>query len=944
MKPHWSKPVGLGLAVALLAGTVPFEASSAEVAQVSSGCDAGASTSVQAAFQAASARYGVPESVLKAVSYMESRWDGHDGEVSADKGYGIFNIKDHEIDSVDTSAADTKRATDSIASADTKEPNQLEAAAALTGLPTESIKTDDTANICAGAALLADYAGTAATQASGVTQELAAYVPAITSMNGSTDFTEQVISTLADGASQTLDSGETVTLAALSSSSIKALSSELTVADASTSTDPIDCPSDLNCEWLEAPYQKSTATDPDDTGNYGNHDTAYRTSTSDETTHAGPKITYIIIHAAEGSYQTTVDLAQNPDYLAWNYTIRSSDGHVAQHLDPKDIGWHAGNWYINMHSIGIEHEGYSGTDGWYTESMYQSSAKLVKYLADEYGIPIDRAHILGHDQLSGTVSGNTKSMHWDPGPYWDWEHYFALMGVSLGDTTSLTNTIQAGDIVGVKAESAANTQSLTGCSYKDAATGSSVSGCVANAEVNYVDAYSSPSTTAAKAYDPAQQASGSQVVSQVASRVLSGAKLSVVGTTEVDGVQWVQVYWAGSAVWIKNPSDNPVLYLTTGKTITNTTGSAVALYGRAYPEAAAYVGTSVTNQGTGALESTIPAGQTYVISDENVITDYYNALTFNEGIAGDRFDVIGSTKYDQIWYGHRVVYVQTAGLTVTDASATLNAVENTALPEITGTAAQGQTLSASAGSWSRTPIAGFAYQWLADGSPIAGATGPTLLLDGALAGARISVAVTVSDPALKAASAVSAQTDVVTPKTLDGIAITGTPSTLRYKVGQALSTAGLVVTATYSDGSTADVTAGVSVAKKTFTAVGPAAITVSYAEGSIVKTAVFTVTVTSGTIVKKHKITLSGKAKAGAKLTVKGAKKAFSPTGTTISYTWKINGKTVKTTSSASYTIPKKAASKRLSVTVRATKSGYVTDRYTVAVKVAKAAKSTKKK
>ena len=71
----------------------------------------------------------------------------------------------------------------------------------------------------------------------------------------------------------------------------------------------------------------------------------------------------------------------------------------------KDVAWHAGNWYVNAKSIGMEHEGFlTEPDAWYTEAMYRSSARLVKYLADKYDIPLDRQHILGHDNVPGTTT------------------------------------------------------------------------------------------------------------------------------------------------------------------------------------------------------------------------------------------------------------------------------------------------------------------------------------------------------------------------------------------------------------------------------------------------------------------------------------------------------------------------------------------------------------
>ena len=80
---------------------------------------------------------------------------------------------------------------------------------------------------------------------------------------------------------------------------------------------------------------------------------------------------------------------------------------------------------------------------------------------------------------------------------------------------------------------------------------------------------------------------------------------------------------------------------------------------------------------------------------------------------------------------------------------------------------------------------------------------------------------------------------------LSSIAMTTLPNALTYKVGDKLSLAGMVVTATYSDGSTKDVTANVTTNPKAGTTMSPAGtytVTVSYAEGGVTKTTSFTVT------------------------------------------------------------------------------------------------------
>ena len=67
----------------------------------------------------------------------------------------------------------------------------------------------------------------------------------------------------------------------------------------------------------------------------------------------------------------------------------------------------------------------------------------------------------------------------------------------------------------------------------------------------------------------------------------------------------------------------------------------------------------------------------------------------------------------------------------------------TVAPTITGTAQVGSTLTATAGSWSGGPT-GYAYQWLADGTTISGATAATYAPTAAVVGKRLTVRVTAS--------------------------------------------------------------------------------------------------------------------------------------------------------------------------------------------------------
>ena len=88
---------------------------------------------------------------------------------------------------------------------------------------------------------------------------------------------------------------------------------------------------------------------------------------------------------------------------------------------------------------------------------------------------------------------------------------------------------------------------------------------------------------------------------------------------------------------------------------------------------------------------------------------------------------------------------------------------NTATPTVSGTPQVGRQLTASPGTWS--PDATYSYQWYADGSPVAGATGPTFTPAAEQVAKRVTVAVTAALPGYTTASASSSAGSAVAPGT-----------------------------------------------------------------------------------------------------------------------------------------------------------------------------------
>jgi hypothetical protein len=137
----------------------------------------------------------------------------------------------------------------------------------------------------------------------------------------------------------------------------------------------------------------------------------------------------IVIHDTEGRFIGSVRVLQRASTRGSAHFVVSRRGQVVQLVPVTDVAWHAGNAWWNLHSIGIEHEGWAGRHA-YTEKEYRASAQLVAYLAHRWGVPLDRRHIIGHAEVPdpyhpGRFGGF--SHHTDPGPYWNWSHYMSLV-------------------------------------------------------------------------------------------------------------------------------------------------------------------------------------------------------------------------------------------------------------------------------------------------------------------------------------------------------------------------------------------------------------------------------------------------------------------------------------------------------------------------------------
>ncbi|MEV6420879.1 peptidoglycan recognition family protein [Streptomyces sp. NPDC051662] len=612
------------------------------------------SGALQREFAAAAARYQVPQSVLLGVSYLQSRWDTHSGAPSVTGGYGPMHLTDakaaladapHHSEGTEDPRGDSSRAVKTVTGTALPKTSELparlrtlERAAELTGLPAEELRRSPAANVRGGAALLA-----AAQRALGapLSGDPADWYAAVARFSGADDsatattYANDVYDVIRNGERRTTDSGQRVALRAaprVSPDTARTARLGLRKADAGRA----ECPGKVACEWIPAPYAEFGEDD------YGNHDKADRPKSQ--------SVDYIIIHDTEGSWDTTIKLIKDPKYVSWNYTLRSSDGHVAQHVATKDVGWHAGNWYINSKSVGLEHEGFlTAPDAWYTEAMYRTSARLVGYLARKYDIPLDRQHILGHDNVPGTTTALIPGMHTDPGPYWDWAHYFQLLGKPFKATAG-----PAASVVTIRPDYASNQPSYTGCEKAGQACAPHGSGAVR--------LHTAPAADAPLVKDIGLRPGGQDStidVNDLGARASTGQQYAVAGRER----DWTAIWYLGQKAWFHNPRTNPTAVGAKAPVLTPRAGLAeIPVYGRAYPEADAYP-EGVPVQTVSAFPYKLLAGQRYVVGAE-APSEYYFAPTFDT--AGHRV-VRGKDTYYEIQFGHRVAYVKAADVEVRPA-------------------------------------------------------------------------------------------------------------------------------------------------------------------------------------------------------------------------------------------------------------------------------------
>jgi hypothetical protein len=331
-------------------------------------------------FESAARTFDVPVDLLKAVSYVETRWqhvEGEEHDLGRSPGIGVFALWG----------------------------DNLERGAAAAGLDLDSVRTDRDANIQAAAARLAELAAQRGVSGS----DLMAWRPVIAEFAQNSDdegraaYVDDVLRVLAGGVSETHEDGSII---ATISPNIGVPMPEVTTLAAGG-------------DYPAAIYRASP--------NYNSRN--------------GYKVTLVVIHSCEGGYAGCWGWLRNSSAGASaHYVVNESGSEVTQLVREANRAWHVAASYncnyaggqqcnlqgvsTNNFSVGIEHAGFASQASW-ANGLIETSAKLTCDITRRQGVVRDRNHIVSHGQLQ-------PYNRTDPGKNWPWSHYIDRVRAHCG--------------------------------------------------------------------------------------------------------------------------------------------------------------------------------------------------------------------------------------------------------------------------------------------------------------------------------------------------------------------------------------------------------------------------------------------------------------------------------------------------------------------------------
>lgn len=401
-------------------------------------------------FAKAYARYPqIPIGVLEALAYNKTRWNPilptpaylrgpENGHMAA--AYGVMALADGQAPFA----------------------NQIQQAAALTGMSETQIKLNSEANILAGAALLArDIDALGLRTKSGGAPALEQIGEVLRNSLGLSEYAKSTIGqhvrdSFAYGVLSTIDKGiddsgvhiksaqvafeKVFSMTRLAAQKARFVRLDVSQDSVETSAFEIDPISETLID--NAPVAKSTDYGP-----------ALYVQSPNDNARSGGAPTHITIHQMAGYYDGSIATFLVPGGASAHYLIRDSDGQVTQMVRESRRGVHVyGN---NDYALGIEQEGFRGQSGWYSDATYREVIALTKNMCARWSIPCTSVYrgaasdseniqafglrIKGHQHFPDQAGQRT-----DPGRFFSWTRFADGIG-GTAPSAGVLDSFEAGE-------------------------------------------------------------------------------------------------------------------------------------------------------------------------------------------------------------------------------------------------------------------------------------------------------------------------------------------------------------------------------------------------------------------------------------------------------------------------------------------------------------------
>jgi hypothetical protein len=349
-------------------------------------------------FEEAGAEFDVPSDLLAAIAWKQSSFAPAEEEAAlgAEEGDGHEHAPAHGWMGLS--------------------PAQVAQASALTGWSTDAIETRREENVFAAAAVLDALRSEVALAASATRADASWWRPLVAFAG----FEEEWIAhAWARDVFDSLQRGFAVP----------------TVADDLVEVLPRDLPGLAEVAFVLPPTGEDGAfaagTDYPGAARF----TAAHSTNQSTRSNGAASIRRVVIHTVEGSYGGAISWFRNPSAnVSAHYVVRKSDGEVTQMVRDSRKAWHVCG--SNNDTIGIEHEGAAGSAATWTPQILDASARLTAWLVNEYDIPIDRDHIVGH----GEIQGAGCAFRSDPGSHFPWASYMDKVATYAGGGSAAAPT------------------------------------------------------------------------------------------------------------------------------------------------------------------------------------------------------------------------------------------------------------------------------------------------------------------------------------------------------------------------------------------------------------------------------------------------------------------------------------------------------------------------